>query len=221
MANRRRQWPVPAALIALSLIPAAAGAARLTQLAGGAPVTSENARFFALPLPVIVHVIGATTFCILGAFQFVPALRRGRWHRLAGRVLVPCGLAAAVSGMWMAAFYDLPAHDNALLEAFRLVFGTLMAVSLVLGVASILRRNIADHRLWMMRGYAIGMGAGTQVLLILPWTLVLGEPSPTERALLMGAAWVLNLAVVECIVRRGRTRQSSERPMRLPLSSLR
>ncbi len=221
MANRRRQWPVPAALIALSLIPAAAGAARLTQLAGGAPVTSENARFFALPLPVIVHVIGATTFCILGAFQFVPTLRRGRWHRLAGRVLVPCGLAAAVSGMWMAAFYDLPAHDNALLEAFRLVFGTLMAVSLVLGVVSILRRNVADHRLWMMRGYAIGMGAGTQVLMILPWTLVLGEPTPTERALLMGAAWVLNLAVVEFIVRRGRTRHSSERPMRLPLSSLR
>ena len=64
----------------------------------------------------------------------------------------------------MAVYYDLPAHDNALLEAFRLIFGTLMIVSLVLGVTSILRRDVARHRLWMMRAYAIGLGAGTQVL---------------------------------------------------------
>ena len=64
---------------------------------------------------------------------------------------MPFGLAAAASGLWMAVYYDLPAHDNALLEAFRLVFGTLMIVSLVLGVTSILRRDVSAHRLWMMR----------------------------------------------------------------------
>lgn len=217
----RRQWPVPTGLIALSLVPVAAGAARVGQLAGGATVTAENARFFDMPAPVIVHIVASTVFCLVGAFQFVPSLRRRAWHRRAGRLLVPFGLAAAASGLWMAVFYDLPAHDNALLEAFRLLFGTLMIVSLVLGITTIMRRDVARHRVWMMRAYAIGLGAGTQVVLILPWTLAFGEPDPTIRALLMGSAWALNLAVVQWIVRRGQQRTSSERPMRAPAQSLR
>ncbi len=216
-----RQWPVPTGLIALSLVPVAAGAARLSQLAGGATATAENARFFAVPAPVIVHIVSATVFCLVGAFQFVPSLRRRAWHRRSGRMLVPLGLAAAASGLWMAVYYDLPAYDNALLEAFRLFFGTLMIVSLVLGVTSILRRDVASHRLWMMRGYAIGMGAGTQVLVILPWTLAFGAPEPTVRALLMALSWALNLAVVEWVVRRQPMKASAERPMRTPVQSLR
>jgi len=219
--SRRNPWPVPTGLIALSLVPVVAGGARLSQLAGGAPVTHENARFFAMPAPVIIHIVGATVFCLVGAFQFVPSLRRRRWHRLAGRLLVPFGLAAAASGLWMAVYYDLPAQDNSLLEAFRLLFGTLMIASLVLGVRSILRRDLVQHRVWMMRGYAIGIGAGTQAVLILPWVLAFGTPSAMVRALLMGAAWVVNLAVVEVIVRKGAASASSERLMRPAVESLR
>ena len=40
------QWPVPTALILLSLIPVIAGAARLTELTGGAPITAQNAMIF-------------------------------------------------------------------------------------------------------------------------------------------------------------------------------
>lgn len=219
--STQRQWPVPAGLIALSLVPVAAGAARVTQLASGVQVTAENARFVEAPAPVLVHIVSATVFCLIGALQFVPSLRRRAWHRRSGRVLVPSGLAAAASGLWMAVFYDLPAHDNALLEAFRLVFGTLMILSLVVGVRAIVRGDVARHRLWMMRGYAIGMGAGTQVVVILPWTVILGEPAPMARALLMRAGWVINLAVVEWVVRRRPHRDSAERPMRAPAASLR
>src|SRR4029453_13112048 len=62
-------WLV-AALLALSAIPLAAGAFRLTQLAGGAEITPANARFFASPLPVVVHIVSAGGYIILGAFQF-------------------------------------------------------------------------------------------------------------------------------------------------------
>jgi len=220
-AHAGRQWSVPTGLIALSLVPVAAGAFRLTQLAGGAAVTAENARFFAVPAPVVVHIIASTVFCLAGAFQFVPSLRRRAGHRRTGRLLVPFGLAAAASGLWMAVYYDLPAHDDAPLEAFRLFFGTLMIASLVLGVTSIVRRDVARHRLWMMRAYAIALGAGTQVVVILPWTLAFGAPSATARALLMGFAWALNLAVVEYVVRRRPRGRSSERPMRAPAQSLR
>jgi uncharacterized membrane protein YozB (DUF420 family) len=200
----KREWLLPAALIMLSAVPVAAGAARLAELSGDAEITPENARFFATPLPVVVHIVSASVYCILGAFQFVPGFRRRRrgWHRAAGRLLVPCGLAAALSGMWMTLFYPLPDHDGDLLAGFRLVFGCAMVISIVLGFAAIRRRDIARHRAWMIRGYAIAQGAGTQVLIYLPWTLVLGAPGEFSRALLLGAGWAINLAVAEWIIRK-------------------
>jgi uncharacterized membrane protein len=203
---RIRRWPVPAGLILLSLVPVAAGAARVTQLTGGADATAENARFLASPAPVVVHIVAASLYCLWGAFQFVPDLRRTSWHRISGRLLVPLGLAAALSGLWMTLFYPRPPADSVLLTPMRLVFGVAMAGCLVLGVAAIRRRDIAAHRAWMARGYAIGLGAGTQVLTHLPWLVLAGPPSGTLRVLAMLAGWVVNLAVVEAVLRRRPTR---------------
>ncbi len=93
-ANRGSAAWLVAALLVLSAIPLAAGAFRLTELAGGAEITPANARFFASPLPVVLHIVSAGVYVILGAFQFAPGFRRRRpgWHRAAGRLLVPCGL---------------------------------------------------------------------------------------------------------------------------------
>ena len=199
-----RQWLVPAGLVLLSAVPVLAGAARLTELTGGAEVTADNARFIASPVPVLVHVVGATVYCLLGAFQFAPHFRRHRpgWHRAAGRLLVVCGLAAALSGIWMTLFFPRPPIDDVLLTPIRLVFGVAMVACIVLGVAAIRRRDVAGHRAWMARGYAIGLGAGTQVLTHLPWMLLAGQPSGTARVLLILAGWVVNLAVTEWVLRR-------------------
>jgi hypothetical protein len=97
---------VPAMLIALSLVPATFGTLRVAQLAAGGPVTSANARFFAQPLPVVLHILAVVPYSILGALQFAPAFRRRHrgWHRTAGKVLAVCGLVAALTGLWMAHF---------------------------------------------------------------------------------------------------------------------
>ncbi len=197
-------WLVPLGLILLSVIPLAAGAFRLTQLAGSATITPENARFFASPLPVVLHIISVSVYAILGAFQFVPSLRqrRNRWHRIAGRILIPSGLAVALSGLWMTLFYPWPAGDGVILYGLRLLFGSAMLLAILLGVDAIRRRNFAQHGDWMLRGYAIGMGAGTQVLTGMVGAMIVGPPSEISRALLMGAAWVINLAVAEWIIRR-------------------
>jgi uncharacterized membrane protein YozB (DUF420 family) len=144
--SAKRKRLVPTALIMLSAIPVAAGASRVTQLTTGAQVTPDNARFFALPVPVILHIVGATVFCVLGAFQFAPGLRRRGWHRFAGRLVVPCGLIAALAGLWMTLYYPRPAEDGELYAAFRLVFGSTMVVALVLGYLAIRRRDFARHR---------------------------------------------------------------------------
>jgi uncharacterized membrane protein len=196
-------WLAPGGLLLLAAIPLLAGAIRLVTLAVGVEVTPENARFFASPLPVVLHIVGAGLYLVLGAFQFVPAIRRRApgWHRRVGRVLVGAGIMAALAGLWMTQFYPLPPSDGALLYGFRLVFGSAMIASIVIGFVAIRRREIARHRAWMMRGYAIGLGAGTQAFVLLTAQLVAGDPSVDGRALLMGGAWALNLAVAEWLIR--------------------
>jgi hypothetical protein len=205
-ASRRRRpsWLVPAGLILLSLIPVIAGAARLTELSVGAAVTERNARFFDSPVPVVIHIVSVTIYSLLGAFQFVPSLRRGRrsWHRAAGVILLPAGLLTALSGLWMAVFYELPPSDGQLLLILRLIVGSAMAVSLILAVMAIVRRDFIQHGAWMTRAYAIALGAGTQAVILIVPELLASPPDATTRAVLMGAAWVINLAVAEYRIRR-------------------
>ncbi|GAB3389222.1 DUF2306 domain-containing protein [Humibacter soli] len=201
--TRRRDWLIPAGLVLLSLVPVIAGADRVASLAVGVETTPENARFTGMPAPVIIHIVSATVYSLLGAFQFQPGFRarHPKWHRVAGRVLVPAGLATALSGLWMTQFYVLPAHDGGLLPAARWVFGVGMFVAIVLGFVAVLRRRFDAHRAWMMRGYAIALGAGTQVITMGAWVAIGGNPE-TTKAVPMIAGWVINPAVAEWIIRR-------------------
>ncbi len=214
-------WLVPTGLIVLSIIPVVAGAFRLSELAGGADITSQNARFFASPLPVVSHIISVTLYSLLGAFQFSPGFRRRHpgWHRTAGRLLVPAGLVAALSGLWMSHFYPWPNGDGQLLYVVRIIFGSGMLLSILLGIMAVRRRDFTGHGAWMMRGYAVGMGAGTQAFTHLLWFVLFGVPDEWTRAMLMTAGWVINLAVAEGVIRRRpiQSTRSSHTVARQPL----
>lgn len=214
-AARAAEWLIPAGLIILSIVPALAGAARLVELGGAAPVTASNARFFAAPLPVVLHILSVVIYSLLGAFQFAPGFRRrnARWHRWAGWALVPAGLIAALSGLWMTLFYPWPAGDGIALYWMRLVFGSAMVASILVAVNALRRRAFARHGAWMIRAYAIGLGAGTQVFTHLAWLVLIGQPTELSRAMLMGAGWAINLAVAEWIIRRyaTKTRRTTRR----------
>jgi uncharacterized membrane protein len=205
----KRDWLIPTGLLALSFVPIAAGTVRVLQLSTDATVTLDDARFVASPLPVVIHILSASIYCVLGSFQFSPSLRsrRPHWHRISGWVLVPCGLIVAFSGLWMTQFYpkgiDPPAsYDGTALYVVRILAGSSMALFLCLGVAAILRRDIAHHRAWMMRSYALGLGAGTQVLTHLPWFLFPHIQGELTRTLCMAAGWAINLAVAEWLISR-------------------
>jgi uncharacterized membrane protein len=207
-AMTRRDWMIPVLLILLGLVPAIAGTSRLAELFGDPVVTRENARFLAQPIPVALHILVVIPYSILGALQFSPGFRRRNrpWHRAAGRVLVAFGFLSALTGLWMAHFYPWPEWDGVGVYVERLVVGTAMLVALVLGVDGIRRRNFKEHGEWMIRAYAIGMGAGTQVLTHLPYFILVGQPGQTGRTVMMGGAWLINIVVAEWIIRRNRPR---------------
>lgn len=199
-------WLVPLGLVLLAVVPMFGGAVRLVELAGDVQVTPDNDRvFITTPVPIVVHIVTAGLYTTVGAWQFSSGLRRRwpRWHRTAGRVLVPLGLSAALSALWMTHFYPWPLGTGGLLYALRLLFGSAMAYGLVRGFVAIRRRDVRVHRAWMIRAYAIGLGAGTQVL-----TLGFGQAGFGEgevaHALLMAAGWVINLVVAEWAIRGGR-----------------
>lgn len=210
--GRRRASPVPVLLLALAAIPVASGALRLVQLAGGPQIVPADGRFTASPAAVVVHVLASVVFALAGAFQFLPGLRRGgrSWHRRAGRVVAGAGMLVAASGLWLTLAYSPKPGTGDLLYVARLVVGSATAASLVLGVAAIRRRDVATHRAWMIRAYAFGLGAGTQVFTEGFGAMVFGTgvvASDLEKI----AGWVINLALAELVVRRppGRRRRRS------------
>ena len=208
-----------AGLVALGTIPVVAGSLRLVELLGRAESMPADPRYTASPAPVVLHIVSAGVFAILGAFQFSAPIRRRRpgWHRRAGRLVVVAGLGVALSALWLNQFYPKIDATREVLYPLRLAFGTAMLVTIFLAVAAIRRRDIARHRAWMIRSYAIGLVAGTQV-----FTLGFGEVAfgkgELATALLMGAAWAINLAVAERAIRK-RTRRNRRAPARAGLAA--
>jgi uncharacterized membrane protein len=211
----KSSWTVP---LALSLIPVISGSLRLLEVAGGPQLMPTNPRIPASPAPVVVHVLGATLYAILGAFQFSVRLRRRHlnWHRKSGRILVGAGLAVAGSGLWMTLFYTgAPGGD--LLWGIRLLVGSAMAASIVLGFAAIRRRDIAAHRAWMMRAYALGLGAGTQAFTEGIVEALLGT-TDLSKAISLGSGWVINAVVAEWLIRRPSARRAGRARARAVLA---
>lgn len=200
---------MPAALLGLAVIPLTAGTFRLIQLGGGPALLPADPRFGA-PLPVVLHIAAAAVFAIGGAFQMVPALRHHHlgWHRRAGRVTAGAGLLVAASAVWMTLAFARKPGTTGLLVGLRLTFGTATATCLVLGLAAIAHRNISAHRAWMLRGYALGLGAGTQVFTIGIGAAIAGH-ARYANDISSGAAWLLNLAVAEWLIRRRHGKQKT------------
>lgn len=199
----RQAWLAPALLLALTAVPVLMGGVRLVSVSTHR-ITPDAARWAAGYGPLVLHIVCGSLFAVLGVFQFLPGFRRRwpLWHRISGRVLVVAGIGAAITAIWLTLFYPPGEHDGEVLYAMRLIFGAAMLASIMLGLRAILQRDFAAHQAWMLRGYAIGMGAGTQVLTHLPWVIFVGAVDTQSRTVLMGAAWVINLAVAELLIRR-------------------
>jgi uncharacterized membrane protein len=203
-ANGKRSGLVVGGLLMLSAVPMLAGIFRIVEIMGSGAITAGNARFFAAPIPIVTHIVGSLPFCVLGAFQFSAHLRRNQptWHRVGGRIAVPAGFAAALSGLWMTLFYAWASYDGPALYVIRLLVGVMMTLSLVLALVTIRKRDIQSHMRWMTRAYALGIGAGTQVFTHIPWFVYPEMHGELARTVCMAVGWVINIGVAEWAIVR-------------------
>ncbi len=94
------------------------------------------------------------------------------------------------------------------------MFGVALVVTLLLGFRAVRRRQFARHRVWMIRSFAIALVAGTQVFTLGFGGAVFGT-GDLAQALMLVAAWAINLTVAEWAIRHpARRRRPAAAPRR-------
>ncbi len=199
-----REWILLAFVLIYSFVPTFGGLLRIAELFGVQAILPANSRALAYPLPIVVHILSSFLFCILGALQFLPSVRRYHLdlHRMMGRVLVVAGFISAATGLWMTHFFAFPENlQGALLYWVRIVLSLAMCGLIVWAVISIRSRNVRAHGSAMIRAYAIAQGASTQTFLGIGWIVAVGtEPQGQLRDVIMIAAWGLNFLAAEYLI---------------------
>jgi len=105
------------------------------------------------------HILGGLVALVIGPFQFNAALR-ARWlhlHRWLGRAYIAGCIAGGTAGLYMAqfAYGGFPSSVG---------FGLLAVLWLACAVLALQRvraGNVAAHREWMIRSYALTLAAFT------------------------------------------------------------
>lgn len=202
----RREWAFLALVFLYSFIPAIGGLFRIPELLGMSAIIPPNPRAVIDPVPITLHILGSSVFCLAGAVQFLPSLRRHRptLHRTLGRVVAAAGCVSALTGLWMTVSYAFPAAlQGTLLYGARVTLSIAMAGFIVWAIVAIRARNLAAHRAAMVRAYAIAQGASTQTALFLIAMILVGtEPLGVARDLMMVAAWAINIGFAEVLIHR-------------------
>lgn len=205
MQNKSRDWLIVIGLILLALVPLIGGTVRIFKVGSG-DNSAENLRFLANPILIVAHILSASFYSLLGAFQFAPVLRSKfpKWHRRMGGILVMLGIFVSSSGIWMTLVYPVANHDTFAVYITRLLVGLLMLLFIFLSLGAIRQRKYIEHGQWMIRAYALAMGVGTQVFTHLPQIIIPSIEGELSRAISMLLGWIINLAFAEWIIFRSK-----------------
>jgi len=150
-----------------------------------------------------VHVACGGVALLLSALQLSRRLRARapQVHRGVGRIVVVAIAAAGVAGLVLAPWSLAGAVGTA-------GFGTLAALWLTfaaLGFRAIRRGDVATHRRWMLRTFAMTYAAVTLRLWLIALIPLLGDDFLRAYVIVPFLCWVPNLAAVELLLWRERS----------------
>jgi uncharacterized membrane protein len=163
----------------------------------------DSQRLGAAPVWHFMHVLGGATFGFLGPIQFGRALvpKYGRLHRILGRVFVTAGAMISLSSLGL--LWRFADTYSVAISGGRLLFGIGLGVALAIAMQAIYKRDFTRHRNWMIRAYAIGVGATAVTMVFFPIYLITGEPPEGVAAdIAFLGAWTACVVFAEVLVRR-------------------
>ena len=104
----------------------------------------------------LAHIVPGMLFMVLGPLQFVRGLRSKypQVHRWCGRIFLTASAVVGFSGLSLAFGKTIGGVDE---KAAIVLFGSFFLIALARALWYALRREFAQHREWMIRGYAIGL----------------------------------------------------------------
>jgi uncharacterized membrane protein len=158
---------------------------------------------------LITHIVASMLALLIGPFQFLPRIRKGRLlkvHRWLGRTYLLSILFGGLSGLYMAQF----AYGGAVSE---LGFGVLACLWLYTGFMAYKRireKDLDGHRRWMIRNYALTF-AGVMLRVWVPVSMAMGADFLEAYRVIAWMCWVPNLLVAQWIIRRTERSQSRAR----------
>ncbi|MDQ3417119.1 MAG: DUF2306 domain-containing protein [Actinomycetota bacterium] len=130
-------------------------------VAGTVPPDGTYEQRYALhPVLAYAHILPGVLYLLGAPFQLSRRFRERHFtlHRRLGRVLIPAGILAGVFAIVFGARYAF----GGLSEASAVVlFGVHFVVALVVALVAIKSGDVARHRGWMIRAFAIGLAVGT------------------------------------------------------------
>lgn len=168
---------------------------------GALPEDSQH--LSAAPVWHFMHVLGGATFGILGPIQFSRVLMRkyGLLHRIMGRVFVAAGAMISLSSLGL--LWHFPGTNSVAVSSGRLLFGIALGVALAIAMQAIYKGNFNRHRNWMIRAYAIGIGATAVSMVFFPIYAITGEPPMGLAAdIVFLGSWAACIVFAEGLVRR-------------------
>jgi uncharacterized membrane protein len=117
--------------------------------------------FARYPILTLVHIVPGLLFMMLGPLQFSSTIRARhlRWHRRSGRIFVICGVVIGISALVMS--FGMPAIGGVNQAAATALFATFFLCALCKAFWHIRRREVALHRQWMIRAFAVGLAVAT------------------------------------------------------------
>src|SRR5258707_11674272 len=124
------------------------------------PAVQLDAHFANHTTLTLMHILPAMLFMVLGPLQFVRSLRskHPQIHRWSGRIFLTASAVVGVTGLTMAFGKTIGGVDE---KAAITLFGTFFLIALAKALWHALRREFAQHREWMIRGYAVGLAVAT------------------------------------------------------------
>ncbi len=128
--------------------------------AGTVPEDAYDRRFVEHPWLAYLHIVPGILYLVGAPLQLSRRFRTRHYtvHRRLGRVLLSLAL---LSGVFAIAFGVPFAFGGSWEAAATFVFGVWFLACLMLAFRAIRRDEVAQHRRWMIRAFAIGVGVGT------------------------------------------------------------